>query len=223
MDIVLNAKDREQTGKAVKSLRRQGQVPAVVYGRGKDPVSLQLDAKELEKVYAKVGTSKIIGLKVGEGKSQNVLIQDVQQDVRNGAIIHTDFYAVRMDEKLRTEVPLHFTGESTAVYQLEGTLIKNLETVEVEALPSDLPESIEVDISGLDDFEKSIHVRDLPVPSGVELLEEADELVAKVEPPRSEEEMAELDSEITEELPEGAEEGESAEAGAEPEAEAAAE
>jgi large subunit ribosomal protein L25 len=112
-----------------------------------------------------------------------------------------------MDEELKAEVPLHFTGESNAVFQGEGTLVKNLEMVEVECLPGNLPESLEVDISVLDDFEKTITLADLKVPEGVKLVEEdLETLVAKVEPPRSDEEMAELDEVVEGGVPESAQE-----------------
>jgi large subunit ribosomal protein L25 len=202
--ILLTATKRSELGKKVKKLRASGQVPAVVYGHGDKPEAISLESKTVEKVYATAGGNKIIDLKISDGKSQNVLFYDVQHDSRSGAITHADLYRVRMDEKIRTEVPLHFVGESTAVYQDEGTLLKNLEALEIEALPADLPESIEVDISILDDFEKTIHVSDLVIPQGVTLLTDPEELVTKVDAPRSEEELAELDAEVVEELPEGA-------------------
>jgi large subunit ribosomal protein L25 len=112
-----------------------------------------------------------------------------------------------MDEVLKADVPLHFTGEATAVYQGEGTLVKNLESISVECLPGDIPESVEVDISSLDDFEKTITLADLAIPSNVKLLDEdLTTLVAKVDPPRTDEEMAELDEQVEEELPEGVQE-----------------
>ncbi|HSH31417.1 MAG TPA: 50S ribosomal protein L25 [Candidatus Saccharimonadales bacterium] len=201
--IVLAAESRSQVGKKNRQLRDSGFVPAVMYGRAKPASSLRLVSKELEKVYASAGGNKIIGLKIDGGRSTNVLFQDVQHDSRTGAIIHADLYAVKMDEKIKTEVPLHFVGESTAVYQQEGTLLKNLEAVEVEALPGDLPESFEVDIAVLDDFDKVIHVSDLKIPEGVTLLTDPEELITKVEAPRSEEELAELEEAPVEELPEG--------------------
>ena len=116
-----------------------------------------------------------------------------------------------MKKTIRTEIPLHFVGESPAVFQQEGSLFKNIEEVEVETLPANLPPHIEVDISVLDDFSKTIHVSDIKVPDGVELLAELDQLICKVDPPRSEEEMAALDEEIGDAIPEGAnEEGEEA-------------
>lgn len=201
--LILEATKREESGKQNRALRAAGQVPAVVYGHGKAARAIKLDAKLMDRTFNKAGGNKIINLKIDGGKDENVLIHDIQQDGRTGAILHADLYLVKMDEKIRTEIPLHFVGESTAVYQQEGTLVKNLETVEVEALPGDLPESLEVDIAVLDDFDKTIHVSDLKIPANVELLTEVEELIAKVEPPRSDEEMAELDAEIEEELPEG--------------------
>jgi large subunit ribosomal protein L25 len=211
-DLKLTAQKRELSGKAVQRLRDQGELPAIAYGHGTKPESLTLEAKATERVYSHAGAAKLVSLQVGEGKARNVIFQDVQHDPRSGAIIHADLYVVRMDEALEAEVPLHFVGESTAVYQDEGTLMKNLETVQVRCLPGDLPDSIEVDISVLDDFSKQINVSDLKMPKDVELMIEDPEsvMVAKVEAPRSEEEMAELDAEVSEELPEGVQEEEPA-------------
>lgn len=206
--IVLDLTSRTVTGKANRQLRAAGQTPAVVYGHGDEAEVVAVDSHALDKAYASAGGNKIIGLKIDDARQKNALIHEVQSDVRTGHLVHADFYLVRMDEKIKTEVPLHFTGESTAVYQQEGTLLRALETVEIEALPADLPENFEVDISVLDDFDKSITVADLKVPSGVEVLTPAEELVVRVEPPRSEEELEELDAPIDEaaELPEGVQE-----------------
>lgn len=206
--LELAATKRSEVGKQVKKLRESGVVPGVLYGHGGAPETLSFNGREIEKLYAHAGGNKIVAVQVEGGGKVNVLFHDVQHDSRSGAILHVDLYRVRMDEKITTEVPLHFVGESTAVYQQEGTLVKNLEAVEIEALPGDLPESFEVDIAVLDDFEKSIHVSDLKIPAGVELLTDPEELIAKVDPPRSDEELAELDAEVVEELPEGAEEDE---------------
>ena len=209
--ITLQASKRTETGKRNRQLRASGHTPAVIYGHGTPATAIQLDARKLEKAFSNAGTNKILQVEIEGDKTKNVLIHDITKHPLTGLIQHADFYVVRMDEKVKTEVPIHFTGESTAVYQEGGTLITNLETVEVEALPANLPENFEVDISVLDDFEKSIHVRDLKIPQGVEILTESEELVAKVDPPRSEEELAELDAEMAEgapeqELPEGVEE-----------------
>ena len=206
--IILQLSSRTATGKASRKLREQGQTPAVVYGHGDAAREVAVSSRDLDRAYAAAGGNKIIGLKIDDARQKNALIHDVQVDVRTDHLIHADFYLVRMDEKIKTEVPIHLTGESTAVYQQEGTLLRPLETVEIEALPADLPESFEVDIAVLDDFDKTITVGDLTIPAGVEVLTPAEELIAKVEPPRSEEEMEELDAPISEELPEGVQEDE---------------
>ena len=201
--ITLKAHAREELGKKNKKLRAEGKVPAVAYGHGTKPESLVLESREIEKAFHVAGHNKIIGLKIGDGRAKNVIISEVQREALKGALTHIDFYVVRMDEVLKAEVPLHFVGESTAVYQGEGTLFKNIETIEVECLPANLPESFVVDISVLDDFEKTITIADLDLPEEVKFTtEDLGALIAKVEAPRSEEEMAELDEEVKEELPE---------------------
>jgi large subunit ribosomal protein L25 len=205
--ITLAAQERTEFGKKNAKLRTEGKIPAVAYGHGSAPESIVLEAKEVERAYHLAGGNKIVMLKVGDHKAKNVIMSDVQREPIRGSLIHVDFHVVRMDELLKAEVPLHFVGESTAVYQDEGSLMKSLEAIEVECLPADLPESIEVDISVLDDFEKAITVADLTIPANVKLVnEDTSMLVAKVEPPRSDEEMAELDEAVTEELPEGVQE-----------------
>ena len=208
--ITVSLTTREQRGKSNQALREQGRVPAVVYGHGAEGQAVAVDTKTINKVYAQAGGNKIIGLKIDGERMKNARIQDVQHNVRTGHISHIDFYLVKMDEKLKAEIPLHMVGESTAVYQQEGSLIRPLETIEVEALPGDLPQSFEVDISVLDDFDKTITVADLKIPEGVEVLTAAEEVIAKVEPPRSDAELEDLDSEIDEkaEMPEGAVEDE---------------
>lgn len=207
--VIIAAQKRDVTGKKVAALRAQGIMPAVVYGHGQKPETISLDAVEFGKTYSRVGHSTILELKVDGGATKNVLIQDVQQTLHSTAPQHADFYMVKMDEVVRTSVPLHFTGESTAVFQEGGSLLTSLQEVEIECLPAKLPANIEVDISVLDDFEKTITVADLKVPADVKVMAEPEELVARVEEPRSQEEVDEdLNAEIGEAAP--AEEGEEA-------------
>jgi large subunit ribosomal protein L25 len=204
--IELIAQKRTVSGKKNSILRAAGKVPAVVYGHGIASEPLELESKAIEKIYRSAGGNKIVNLNVG-GKARNVLIHDVQHGSSRGEITHVDFYIVRMDELLKAEVPVFFTGESNAVFQDEGTLVKGLEMVEVECLPGDLPESLEADISLLDDFEKTITLGDLKIPKGVTLVEEdLTILVAKVDPPRSDEEMEALDEAVEGGVPESAQE-----------------
>jgi large subunit ribosomal protein L25 len=205
--IELVAEKRSQTGKKNAALRAAGKVPAVVYGHGVASESLELDGKTIERIYRSAGGNKIVNLKVEGGKARNVLIHDVQHNAARGEITHVDFYVVKMNETLKAEVPVFFTGESNAVFQGEGTLVKGLEMVEVECLPGDLPESLEADISALDDFEKTITLGDLKIPKGVALVEEdLSVLVAKIDPPRSDEEMDALDEAVEGGVPESAQE-----------------
>jgi large subunit ribosomal protein L25 len=205
--IELVAEKRTVTGKKNKQLRATGKVPAVVYGHAVDSEQLELDSKTIERVYRAAGGNKIVALKIDGGKARNVLIHDVQHGSARGEIMHVDFYVVRMDELLKAEVPVHFIGESNAVFQDEGTLVKGLEMVQVECLPGDLPDMLEADISVLDDFDKTITLADLVVPKGVTIVEEdLTTLIAKVEPPRSDEEMAELVETVEGGVPESAQE-----------------
>lgn len=207
---------RDVFGKKLSAQRKSGNLPAIVYGQDKENEPIFLNAHEFGRIFAAAGHNTILDLKIDQDKSANVLIQDVEHNPVTGDLTHADLYRVNMSQSIRTTVPLSFTGDAPAVYQLEGTLLTNIEEVEVETLPAKLPASIEVDISGLDDFEKSIHVRDLVIPEGVEIFIDGEELVAKVEAPRSQEEIDALDEDIVEDIP--AEEGEEGAEGAEGEA-----
>lgn len=200
--ITLEAQERVVFGKANRRLRKEGLVPAVMYGRGVKPQALALEAKAAERVFKEAGGSRLVSLKAGEARARKVLIQDAQRDPVKGGLTHLDFFAVKMNEVLKAEVPLRFVGESP-VARDGGTLVKNLEKLEVECLPADLPEAVEVDISGLDDFEKTITLEDVKLPEGVKLLEDdLSIMVAKMEAPRTDEELAELEEPVGEaELP----------------------
>ena len=189
----MKAEIREDAGKKLKSLRKQGIIPAVVYGSGHKPISIQIDYKEFEKVFEQAGESTIIKLKVQSPKlkvdDKNVLIHDIAKDPVSDKFIHLDFYQVRMDKAIKAEVPLVFAGEAPAVKTLEGVLIKNITEIEVEALPKDLPHEIKVDISVLDAFDKHIRVKDLILSQGVKLHLDPEEVIVSVLPPRAEEEI----------------------------------
>lgn len=196
--VALVAQKRDALSTKPAQLRAEGKIPAVVYGQGSDALAISLDGAEFGKTYARVGHNTILELTIeGEG-TKSVLVQDVQNHLHSEFPIHADFYTVKMDETVKTSVPLHFVGESTAVFQDGGSLLTAIDELEIECLPGKLPASIEVDIAGLDDFEKSITVADLAIPAGVEVLTDPEELVARVEAPRSEEELEELDEEVGE-------------------------
>jgi len=179
--IELKTQKRTVLGKKVKNLRREGLVPAVLYGRKTDSVSLQIEERELNRVLAQAGGHRLIALKIGRArKRQMALARDVQWDVIARRPIHVDFYAVVMTEKITTEVPLVLVGEAPAMVQEGVMLLQSLDEVEIECLPGDLPEAIEVDLSGLEEIDQAIYVKDLQAPPAVEILTDAEEMVAKV-------------------------------------------
>jgi len=198
--LTLKAEKREIKGKKVKSLRRQGFLPAIIYGHKVKNISLKIPLADFKKIYEKAGENSLIELKIDKSPSRSVLIHDVQFDKVKGDILHADFYQVKMKEKITSSVPLKFIGKSKAVEEKEGVLVKNLDEIEVECLPADLPRSIEVDISGLNTFDDTILVKDLDIPKEVKVLTNKDEVIAAVQPPRTEEELKGLEEETKEEV-----------------------
>jgi large subunit ribosomal protein L25 len=184
----LAAEHREITGKKVAALRRAGKLPAVVYGHGIDSDSVTVDAHEFEQLRRHTGPNALVDLSVDGGKARPVLVHSVQVHPVNRRTLHADLFLVRMTEELTVDVPLVTTGEAPAVTQNGGTLLHPTESVRVRALPDHLPQSIEYSVASLVDFDTAIHVRDLTVPSDVTLLTDGDEIIAKVQPPRVEEE-----------------------------------
>ena len=218
----LQASARTHRGRKTHHLRVESKIPAVVYGAGIEPKNVTVDRGIFTRLYKSAGESTLVELQIEGEKPLNVLIQDIQYDPLRGDVIHADFRAVDMTKLIEAEVKLFFTGESMAVKALGGTLVHAMETVQVKALPKDLVSQIDVNISSLATFEDSIKIKDLPVPAGIEILDDADQTVALVEAPRSEEELAALDKAVemdvsavekgeTKKKDEDAEEGEGAE------------
>lgn len=179
---------REIIGRKVKLLRREGFVPAVIYGHGFDSLPIQVSVKDFEKVYAEAGESSVIYLNLEE-KSYPAIIQDVARDPVSDKFLHVDFYKVRLDEKIKAKIPLNFTGESPAVRDSGGILVKNISEIEVEGFPQNLPHQIDVDISGLTELKSHILVKDLPISNKLEVKAEPEAIVALVQEPISEEEL----------------------------------
>lgn len=184
----LAAQHREITGKKVAALRRAGKLPAVVYGHGIDSDSVTVDAHEFEQLRRHTGPNALVDLSVDGDKPRPVLVHSVQVHPVNRRTLHVDLFLVRMTEELTVDVPLVATGDAPAVTLNGGTLLHPMESVRVRALPDHLPQSIEYSVASLVDFDTALHVRDLTVPSDVTLLTDGDEIIAKVQPPRVEEE-----------------------------------
>jgi len=203
----LAAEPRTITGKKVASLRREGKVPAVVYGHGHDSQPVQLDAHELELLRRHAGRNAMLDLALGKGKPTPVMLQHVQEHPVTRRPIHVDLFVIDLREEITIDIAVVFTGESEAVRKDGGTLLHQRETVSVRALPDALPPALEVDISSLVDFEATIHVGDIELPEGVTLVTDATEPLARVQPPRVAEEPT-VAAEAAEAAEEAAETGE---------------
>lgn len=217
MDTVkLQAQPRQILGKKVKQLRRQGLVPANVYGNRLDSTAVQISERAVAQQVLRASGSTLFSLEV-DGASQTVLVKKIQRHPTTSRVLHVDFYAVAMTELLRATVPLHFIGEAPAVRQVGGTLLHSLSTVEVESLPSDLPTGLEADVSSLETTTDTLKVGDLRPPPGVTILNDPDQIIATVVPPAVQVE------EEAEAAPAEEAEAAEAEAAGEPAAEAEAE
>jgi len=210
----LAASSRAVTGKKVAYLRRDGKLPAVVYGRGLSSDNVSVDAHEFEQLRRHAGANTLIDLSIDGGKATPILVHDVQLHRVTRVPLHADLFVVRMTEELTVDVPLVAEGESEAIANAGGTLMRAIENVRVRALPDHLPQSIHYSIESLRTFDDAIHVRDLEIPSDAILLTDLDEVVAKVLAPRVEEEVTPVAEAAEGEAAEGeAAEGEPAEGG----------
>lgn len=184
--FTLEAKKREIFGNKVNNLIKGGFIPAEIYGRGFENIHVTVIAKDFSKVLKEAGESSIVTLTV-DGKMFPVLIHEVKKDLLGDYISHVDFYRVHMDEKIRAHVAVKFVGESAAVKEKGGILVKSIEEVEVEALPSDLPHEIEVDLSPLVEVHQSLHGSDIKIPKGVKIFIEPQMSIVTVTEPQKEE------------------------------------
>ncbi len=198
MEEVLQVQTRQERKKALKHLRDQGLVPGVVYGQGDDAQIVSAPNRELERVYMSAGSNRLVEVKVDDDEVFSTLFVEVQSDPLTGDIRHFDLYKVKMDEEIEAEIPVQLEGEAPATYNLDGVLMQNLESIEVRALPNKLPEMFTIDLEPLEEINASVHVSDLDVPEGVEVLVDEEELILKIDPPRSEEELEELEEDIDE-------------------------
>jgi len=209
--IELTAHKRDLRGKKVRFLRRQGITPVNLYGQGIESHALQIETPALKKALAQAGRTSLISLKIGSAKRQNMaIVRAIQRDPVKGDLVHVDFYQVRMDQKLKVEVPLVLVGKAPAVKEQGGILVHELSTLEVECLPANMPHSIELDISGLVQLDQALHVKDLRIPEGVTVLTDPEKVVAKIARARIEvveaAAPAEAEAEVAAEGEEGKEE-----------------
>lgn len=178
---------REAMGRAAKRLRKEGKLPANIYGHHEASQAIQIEVRDFEQIVRSHAATGIIRLRQsGDGAEQTALIRHVQHDPRSGKAIHVDFFRVSMTERLAVKVALHFVGEAPAVKNEGGVLLRLLDAIEVEGMASDLPEFIEVDISPLTEIDSILHAGDVKLPDNFTLITDAGEGVAKVAATRAE-------------------------------------
>lgn len=191
--MTLEASARTALGRRAKTVTKENLIPAVMYGHGVENRTISVPFQTFRKVFAQAGTSSLVDIVVDGSTPVKAIIKDVQVNPLTMSPIHIDFHQVNMKEKMTANVPLSFTGDSIAVKALGGTLVKSLDHIEVECLPSDLPHEIVVDISQLQTFDDKITVGSLQLPKGVEVTNEVEAMIAFVEAPLSEEELKKLE------------------------------
>lgn len=177
--VQLKVEKRKVLGKKVKKLRKEGVLPANIYGKDVKSESVQVPVKEFEKIYKEAGETGLVDLQV-DGKVRPVLIHNIQFDPVSHEPLHADFYQVNLKEKVKTKVALSFVGEPQAVTNKVGILLEQLSEVEVEALPTDLPENIEVSVESLANVDEQLIVAQLKLPQGVTVLNDPSQVVAKI-------------------------------------------
>ncbi len=188
--LVVNAEKRSTIGKKVSVLRREGKLPGVIYGHKFETVSILMDQKEASRVLNQATSSSIVSVNL-EGKEIATLVRERQKDYLKNSYLHIDFQAVSLTEKIRANVNIELTGIAPAVKDFSGVVVEGLNSIEVEALPVDLPERFIIDISVLKEIGDSIFVKDIPVSSKVEVLTPGDEMVILVTSPEAEEVVVE--------------------------------
>ena len=215
--LELEVSKRDITGKKVRFLRRQGIVPANIYGHGIDSTAINVDTKSLKHLLAHAGMTDLISLKMDDSKNPlRVLVREVQKNPINDDLLHVDFYQVRMDEKIKADVPIVFVGEAPVLKKVKNSSVLHLiDSLPIEALPDDLPHSLEVNVSGLEELDSTIHVKDIHLGDRITLLSDPEQMAVKVIEARKEEVIeVPVEAAVAEEVEvaEGAEEAAAAKA-----------
>jgi len=190
---IIEATDREIIGKKVKALRREGLLPAVIYGQGLEPMPITLTTKDFLQTLSMIGANTLVTIKIGK-KEHLALVRDIQREVIMRDLLHIDFQAVSLEENITSTVPVMTVGEAPAVMELNALLVISLEELEIEAKAKDLPDTISVDISELVDIGDNIRVKDLIISGDVTILEDPEETVIVVAAPT----LMEIEPEVEE-------------------------
>ena len=211
--LAIDISHRTTVGKKVKKLRQNGKIPIRLFGGGIDPMPMQADASSLGKILSQAGFNSPIFVNFDSSKEENVcFIREIQRDPITEELLHIDLLKVDMSKKVTVEVPVRLFGVPDAVKNLGGILLQSINSIPVSALPLSIPESISVDVTILVDFDKSIRIKDIEFGDGVDPERDPDTLIARVVPPRideeeveSEEDEMDPDAELTEDSGEATE------------------
>jgi large subunit ribosomal protein L25 len=201
--IIIKATNRNLIGKKVKILRKEGKLPAVIYGYKMTPTPITLDLRDATSILNKLSSSSVINIDL-EGKEHAALVREKQRDFIKGNLLHVDFQVVSLTEKVHTNVAIVLVGESPALKEYFALIVTGITAVEVESLPEDLPERITVDISGLTEIGDAIYLKEVPIPANVDLLTDPEELIAVATAVKEEvieeeeEELIEVEEELEE-------------------------
>jgi len=172
---------RDVLGKKTRFLRRQGSTPTHLFGHGLESLPLQCDTAKLKRIIAQAGTTRLISLEIEEDKQpRNVFIREIQKDACTGALLHVDFYQIKMKEKIKTDVPIILVGEAPALKEKGRTLLHGVTSLSIECLPDKLPPQVEVDLSPLEKLDRVIYVRDITLSPDITLITDPDQMVVKV-------------------------------------------
>ena len=213
--IELHVSTRELMGKKSRFLRRQGITPVHLFGYDTEPMALQCETLQLKQVLKTAGKTKLVGLRVDKHrKPRNVVVREVQKNALSGELVHVDFFQVSMEEKMKVEVPVVLVGEAPALKSKTNMMVHELAAVEIECLPDRIPESIQVDISGLAEDDQSIQVKDLVLGEGVVALSNPEQVVVRIAPLKIEKVEKPVVAEVGAEGAEGAEAAPAAEGAA---------
>lgn len=179
--LTLQATNRDILGKKSRFLRRQGVTPTHLYGHGLESLSLQCDTAKLQRIIAQAGRTRLISLEIERDKQpRTVFIREIQRDVLTRALLHVDFYQIKMKEKIKAEVPIVLTGEAPALKEKGRTLIYGVPSLGIECLPDKLPPQVEVDLSTLEELDQTIYVRDITLGPDITLTTDLDQMVVKI-------------------------------------------
>jgi large subunit ribosomal protein L25 len=179
--VVIKATRRNIIGKQIKKMRREGKLPAVLYGHHVQPIPITLDFRETNRILNSVGLSQLLTMDI-EGETYPVLVRDKQFDFIRGTLLHVDFLAVSMEEKISTSIVVVIEGEAPAVKDFNGVVVSGANELEIECLPGDLPDRIVVNISNLKQIGDAIYVRDLDLGEKVEITDDPETMLVVITP-----------------------------------------